>query len=390
MGFAVACLRCEIIFREREKEEMTNNVVVKFEPSRGGFRVRYSVSSPQKNRKAERTFVYNVGNASDEKRKLIDANLVRNVVKRVLAEKTQPLIWRKKPSEIRGEVVHRMNRIFRSTKRGQYLKEYGFGVEEETEDKNAVAANGARKKGGKEEEEEEEDPKRGVDLPLPKKSIFAAEKESANTKVFLAPSFSGKTTLMVDFLNKMTPKELDEYDKMILFTESTSAAPLKKLNPRVLKKMLIYDRFIPQFVRLLKKINIVAKNRFRFLLLLDDCLNLKGGVLIKLILTLRNANISTVISIQYSKLLSRSQRQSIHDYYLMNLKLEDLEYLMSGFLASHFRELFINEGMLSEEVNKMHYRKLAEKGMERLKGKVLHFDQRHDKIIIYDRGTKKQ
>ena len=73
----------------------------------------------------------------------------------------------------------------------------------------------------------------------PRKSIFAAEEESANTKVFLAPSFSGKTTLMVEELNKLTPKELDEYDKILLFTESVASAPLKKLDKKVREKIKI-------------------------------------------------------------------------------------------------------------------------------------------------------
>ena len=149
--------------------------------------------------------------------------------------------------------------------------------------------------------------------------------------------------------------------------------------------MMIYDRFIPHFVRVLKKANCMTNNRFRFLLFLDDCLKLQGDILIELILTLRNSNISTVISIQYSKLLSRAQRQSIHDYYLFNLKLEDLEYLMSGFLASHFRNLFIAEGVASPEiVNRWNFKQLAERAMCRLKKKILHFDQRRDQISIYE------
>ena len=361
-----------------------NEIRVEEDPSRGGYVVHYIAISPQRGGKSPRTFVYNVGNASEEKRKLIDANFVRNIVRKILSEKTQPLIWTKKPSEIRGEVVHRINRIFRSSKRGQHLQEFGFGHKgDSSSSKDEIRDD--------EEEMDNEchDPKRGPpDPPLPKKSIFAAEKESANTKVFLAPSFSGKTTLIVDFFNKMTQKELDEYDKIVLFTESTSAAPLKLINPRVTKKLLIFDRFLPLYIRLLKKINNVTHNRYRFLLVFDDCLNLKGDILVKLILTLRNANISTAISIQYSKILSRAQRQSIHDYYMMNLKLEELEYLMSGFLASHFRDLFIKEGEDAEKINKLSYKQLGEKARLRLKDKVLHFDQRHDTITIYDRGRK--
>ena len=66
-------------------------------------------------------------------------------------------------------------------------------------------------------------------------------------------------------MNKLSKRELEEYDKILLFTESTASAPLKKLDKKVVKKMMIFDRFIPQFVRILKKINTVTKNRYRFI-----------------------------------------------------------------------------------------------------------------------------
>jgi hypothetical protein len=383
-------------------------VSVEKEPSKGGYRVHYTAVSPNKHKVVKRSFIYNVSSSAKSKREVIDENLIEGVLEKILGEKPEAVLYRKKPHEIRMELVHQINRIVRSSKRGKYLKQFGFGegkkekergggevvtlvprgeennqeVVRENEktlerDKAAGTVGGEEGGGGGMQQQ---------DVPMPPKSMFAAEKESANTKVFLAPSFSGKTTLMVDELNKLSKRELEEYDKILLFTESTASAPLKKLDKKVVKKMMIFDRFIPQFVRILKKINTVTKNRYRFLLLLDDCLNLKGGILIKLILTLRNANISTVISIQYSKLLSRSQRQSIHDYYLINLKIEDLEYLMSGFLASHFRDLFEREGVADREtIHKLSYKKLAEKGMDRLKGKILHFNQRKDEITIHTR-----
>ncbi len=347
-------------------------------PEQGGYRISYSATSSQRSKKSRRKFVYVVSSSSEEKKGLIDEGLLRGVVKKVLDEKPDSVIWRKKPSEIRMEVVHLINRVMKSSKRGKYLSDLGFGDKRGGE-KEEVGEAG-------EGDGEETNPKQYEDPPLPRKSMFAAEKESANTKVFLAPSFSGKTSLMVSQLNQLTTKELDEYDKIVLFTESTASAPLKKLNPKIRNKMMIFDRFLPQFVKLLKKVNTVTNNRYRFLLLLDDCLSLKGDILVKMILTLRNSNISTLISIQYSKLLSKSQRQSIHDYFILNLKLEDFEYLMSGFLASHFRNFFEKEGIASrEEINKMNYKKLAERAMVRLKDKILHFDQRHDEISIYNR-----
>lgn len=225
-------------------------------------------------------------------------------------------------------------------------------------------------------------PSRAPDPHLPNdRSIFSPEPESATTAVMLAPSFSGKTTLIVNELNKLTDNDLDNYTGIVLFTGSITSAPLRKLQSRVLKKMNIFDTFLPEYVGYMKKTNSMTNNRFRYLCIMDDCLKLRGDVIVDMILTLRNSGVATVISIQYSKLLSPSQRQSIHDYYIINLHLEDLEYLLSGFVSSHFRDLLFSEG----DPNAYSYtiKKLAHVVRERLKGRILHYDQRHDKINIY-------
>jgi hypothetical protein len=339
-----------------------------------GFLVGYVVVN-SRGKKIVRKFLINDGG----KKNFLTKELLYNLMRKIVKEKKEQTLFTKQPREIKSELVRYLNKVSRSTKRGDLLNKYGWDVrKEEGEIRNDEKEEGVEGEG-----------KPHRDLVLPSKSMFAAEKESANTKVFLAPSFSGKTTLIVNELNKLTKTELEEYDMIYFFTESTSSAPLKALSENTQKKVVIYDRFLPQFVTILKKINTVTGNRFRFLLILDDCIRLKGNVLIRMILTFRNANISTVISIQYSKLLDRSQRCSIHDYYIINLKIEDLEYLMSGFLASHFRELFEREGLAShEQVSKWNYKQLAERARERLKGKILHFNQREEKIEIFEHQKK--
>ena len=335
--------------------------------------------------------MYNLTSSSEEKQRWIDPPLLKSVLKKLLNDYSEEQLNRKAPREIKSELVRFINRLLKSSKKHELLSEFNFGGSEETEErmeKGVGRSEAQQQQQSNSSRENFDDPEfaGGIEQNeiFPNKSMFAPEEESANTKAFIAPSFSGKTTLMVNELNKLTQEELDEYDKIVLFTESTSSTPLKALSKQVKDKLLIFDRFIPQLVLILKKINNITDNRFKFLLLLDDCLNLKGDVMIKLILTLRNANISTMISVQYSKLLSRAQRQSIHDYYLINLKVEDLEYLMSGFLCDHFRDLFVREGAATqEEVNKWHYKKLAEIGRQRLKDKVLHYDQRRDEITVY-------
>lgn len=225
------------------------------------------------------------------------------------------------------------------------------------------------------------------DPPLPKDwSIFSPDPETATTTVFLAPSFSGKTSLIVEQLNRLTDDELDTYTAIVLCTESIASSPLKKLDQRILEKMNLFDSFIPEFVGLMKRTNTLTHNRYRYLVIMDDCLRLKGETIVDMILTLRNSGVSTVISIQHSKLLTPAQRQSIHDYYLMNLRLEDLEYLLHGFIASHMRDRLNEEG--DPKAYDYSVRKLAEAVRHRLRDyRILHYDQRHDKVNIYSSSS---
>ena len=132
----------------------------------------------------------------------------------------------------------------------------------------------------------------------------------------------------------------------------------------------------------MKKTNTATNNRFRYLVIMDDCLRLRGSAIVDMILTLRNSGVSTVISIQHSKLLTPAQRQSIHDYYLLNLRLEDIEYLLQGFIATHMRDRLNEEG--DPKAYDYSVKKLAEAVRHRLRGwRILHYDQRHDKIFIY-------
>lgn len=221
------------------------------------------------------------------------------------------------------------------------------------------------------------------DPPFPTDhSIFSPDPETATTAVILAPSHSGKTTFIVENLNKLTDADLDVYTAILFCTESTCSAPLKHIEERVLKKMNIFDCFLPEYITMLKKTNTKSNNRFRYLVIMDDCLRLRGSVIVDMILTLRNSGVSTVISIQHSKLLTPSQRQSIHDYYLMNLRPEDMLFFLQGFIESHIRDRMNEEG--DPQAYDYSPRKLSYAARRRLANyRILHFDQRHDKISIY-------
>ena len=213
-------------------------------------------------------------------------------------------------------------------------------------------------------------------------SIFKPE-SSAKTFCLLGSSFSGKTTLLVNELNKL---DKNDYTRIFLFTESLHAAPLKKLRKDL--KINIYDAFNPVIPKVLRKINIQTNNRYNFLVILDDVVSgLKKETMTKMILTMRNSNISTCILLQYAKLIGPQQRNSIHEYYITKLRVDDWIYMLKGFLAQHFRDV-LNEP-------KANYQKLAEIVKEVVSphsnvkdfknGYIVKYDQRKDEISFYKR-----
>ena len=145
----------------------------------------------------------------------------------------------------------------------------------------------------------------------PKDGLLSVDRENSETgksTLILGASFSGKTFLLVRELNKIHP---GDYECIILFTESINADPLKNINPRL--NVQVFQGFQPNIVDFLKRVNDLLENRFRFLIILDDVVDQKmSKTLNKMILTYRNANISSVILIQYPNLISKSSRSSFH------------------------------------------------------------------------------
>ena len=221
-------------------------------------------------------------------------------------------------------------------------------------------------------------------IPLPsKQSIFIPE-HTGVTFGIIGKSFSGKTHFWVHELNKLNKEQLNAYNAILFFTESTSAEPLSMLKKNVKKKMITMDRFCPSLLAVLKRLNDETKNKFKFLVILDDILELRSMLIIKMVLTLRNSNISTVISIQYEKLLTPSQRSSLHNLYIFNLRTESWEYMLKGYLLGNFKELV---PALSERENigkkRLTPSSIAEILRESMNDYICGYDQRRDQLKIY-------
>lgn len=174
-------------------------------------------------------------------------------------------------------------------------------------------------------------------ISTPQVSIFKPA-ETGATYSMIGKSKSGKTTFIVNQLNRMTEQEVEGYNVIVFFTTSLHANPLKDLAPHVKKRMLMVGRFVPKILQAMKRINDETNNRFKFLIICDDILKLRGDLMSECILTLRNSNISTVISMQYVKLMTPAQRDSVHNIYIFNLKTELWDFMLRGFIFGNVKE----------------------------------------------------
>ncbi len=215
-----------------------------------------------------------------------------------------------------------------------------------------------------------------IAIPQPKESVFAPIDTGA-TYAMIGKSKSGKTTFLVDNLNALTTEEMNQYNAIIYFTKSPNANPLKDLKPEAKKRFIMVGRFCPKILLALKRINDETDLMFKFLVIFDDILQLRGALLTECILTLRNSNISTAISIQYEKLMSPAQRASVHNVYIFNLRTEQWEFFLKGFIVGNIKEIVPP----LREVKRVW--PVAQAMREVMNPYILYYDQVNDKTMFY-------
>jgi len=215
-----------------------------------------------------------------------------------------------------------------------------------------------------------------IALPLPKTSIFAPI-ETGATFAIVGKSKSGKTTFLINNLNLLTDKELNQYNAIIYFTTSPNADPLKGLDMRIRKRFIMVGRFCPRILMILKRLNDETDMMFKFMVIFDDILKLRGDLLSECILTLRNSNISTVLSIQYEKLISPAQRASVHNIYIFNLRTLQWDFFLRGFIAGNVQEVVPPLRPIKR------LGEMSQIMREVMNPYILYYDQVNDKTMFY-------
>ena len=199
----------------------------------------------------------------------------------------------------------------------------------------------------------------------------------------IGKSKSGKTTFIVKNLNLLKNDELNAYNAIIYFTKSPNANPLADVDPRIRSRLILVGRFCPRILQTLKRINDETDCKFQFLVIFDDILQLRGQLLTECILTLRNSNISTCLSIQYEKLMSPAQRASVHNVYIFNLRTEQWEFFLKGFIVGNVKE------MLPPLRPVKRVWELAQTMREIMNPFILHYNQVDDETEFYRKASNK-
>lgn len=156
--------------------------------------------------------------------------------------------------------------------------------------------------------------------------ILKLDPKTGNSTVLFGSSKSGKSTCLMRIYEKYYKKSV-----CVLFTES----PQLKLYRD--SKLVAANNFYPDVVRDMHTINKKTKNKYKFACFLDDIVTCKENTMIrKMILVLRNSNISSVVSLQDCKLFNKQNRGSVNNYLFFHMNTEEAaESVIRLFLTSH-------------------------------------------------------
>lgn len=176
---------------------------------------------------------------------------------------------------------------------------------------------------------------------------FKLDENTGNSIVLVASSKRGKSTIM---------KEL--YDKH--YCDNKTIIPIL-ISPTchigIFKDMDVIkiNKFNNDTVKLIKDLAMIQNktcNAYEFLIMVDDCINIRyNNVLNNLILVLRNSLFSSIISIQYDKLLSKQARSSVNNVICGGLNTdESIEGILKTFFKSEMCKLVDKEKPKMEDL----------------------------------------
>lgn len=172
-----------------------------------------------------------------------------------------------------------------------------------------------------------------VTFPEPELTPFKLKLDpgTGNTTFLMGSSKQGKSTAMMHIYDEYYA---DENFISILWTNSPQIPLYKK--PKLLRSNC-WGKKAETIIKSERHINQKTKNKYKFLNMMDDLIEIKGSTLINdLVLTYRNSNISSIISLQYSNLFSKSSRANANNVVLFGFNTDEaIEVVIRSFLNGY-------------------------------------------------------
>lgn len=157
---------------------------------------------------------------------------------------------------------------------------------------------------------------------------------TGNTILLLGPSQKGKTILMMYIYKKQFANYIS-----VLFADNPQSPVYKD------KNLIVTEMYEPKIIKMAQFINKKTKNNYEFLFMLDDIVEKKNDkTLLRQFLTFRNSNISSIMSLQYDKLLDKGARNNVHNIFLFQQNNDVLtEDVIKNFLTSYLPRSTMSE-----------------------------------------------
>lgn len=172
------------------------------------------------------------------------------------------------------------------------------------------------------------------------------------TFAFLGSSGCGKSTLIkLVFIDQIFGKQaakaqgLDEFIIEIL-TQSSKSDAFKELS----KDILIDPKGLDEDnINFCYHMNEHYDKKYNFMIILDDVLDVRHKQIVqRMFLTMRNTNISSLISLQYPKLIPVSIRTSVYFVFFMYFNNDEgTEQAVRGWLSAYLPGKSLREKMLN-------------------------------------------
>ena len=192
--------------------------------------------------------------------------------------------------------------------------------------------------------------------PLKYSINIPMDNNTGNSTVIFGSSKAGKSTLLMNLYKQYYREYIS-----VLFTESPQLKLFKD------NRLIIAPELFGDIIRDMHKINKGTKNKYKFCALLDDIVDQKENILVrKLILILRNSNISSVVSLQSPKLLSKSNRGSVNNYIFFKFNTDEMieeiiKLFLSSFLQGKMDQKIKQYKNMTENHQFIYYRPLDDK-----------------------------